>query len=103
MISEIRELLATGETIEDIEDNSNELLEGYLPIYNGDILKEWSDMPNEYDDRGAQELGADESMGIIGRMSLDLYLYYTDLFSTVIEQVKEDEEEKEDESLSGIK
>jgi hypothetical protein len=95
MTSEIQESLATGETIEDIEDRSNELVDSYLPIYNGDILEEWSDMPSEYDDRGAQELGADESMGIIGRMSLDLYLYYADVFSTIIEQIKEDEEGEE--------
>ena len=95
MTSEIQESLATGETIEDIEDRSNELVDSYLPIYNGAILEEWSDMPSEYDDRGAQELGADESMGIIGRMSLDLYLYYADVFSTIIEQIKEGEEEEE--------
>ena len=46
-------------------------------------------MPGDYDDRGVQELGSDESNGIIARMSLDLYLYYTDLFNEAVQEVEE--------------
>ena len=46
-------------------------------------------MPSEYDNRGAQELGADSSLGIVGLMNLDLYLWYSDLFSEAIEEVEE--------------
>lgn len=93
MIEEIKTELSNGLELDEIRDNSNEWVDGYLPVYNGEIIKEWQEMPSEYDDRGAQELGSDGTIGIVGLMSLDLYLYYTDLFNEAIEQVELDLEE----------
>lgn len=76
-------------TLDEIRENSNEWIDGYLPIYNYDIMKEWQAMPGEYNDRGSDELGADGQTGIIGRMSLDLYLYYTDIFNEAIAELEE--------------
>ena len=89
MAEEIREELAQGAELEEVKDRSNEIVDGFLPIYNNEIIKEWQEMPGDYDDRGAQELGSAESNGIIGRMSLDLYLYYTDLFNEAVQEVEE--------------
>jgi hypothetical protein len=89
MKEEILTELKRGEGFDSIKDRSNELVDSYLPIYNNEIIKEWKDMPGEYDDRGADELGADNSIGIVGRMSLDLYLYYTDLLNEAIQEVEE--------------
>ena len=47
-------------------------------------------MPNEYDNRGAAEFGTDGSIGIIGLMSLDLYLYYGDLFNKAMDELEEE-------------
>jgi hypothetical protein len=48
-------------------------------------------MPSEYDNRGANELGWQESeLDIVKLMMLDLYLYYTDLFNEVIDDIEED-------------
>lgn len=80
-------------TLEEIKDNSGEWVDGYLPVYNSDIIKAWSEMPSEYDDRGALELGHMGETTIIGLMSLDLYIYYTDLFNEAIQELEDEAEE----------
>lgn len=76
-------------TLEEIRENSHEWIEGYLPIYNNEILTEWQNMPNEYDNRGSAELGHGEEINIINLMSLDLHIYYTDLFNEVMAEMEE--------------
>ena len=93
MIEELRSELSRGEELESIKDRSGEFIDSYLPIYNHEIMKEWQDMPGEYDDRGAQEMGTDGSIGIVGLMSLDLYLYYSDIFNEAVESVESELEE----------
>ena len=88
MKEEILSELKRGEGLDSIKDRSGEFIDSYLPIYNGDIIKEWADMSNEYDDMGVEEFGAVENLGIIGRMNLDLFLYYSDLFSGVLAEVE---------------
>ena len=88
----IRESLKYS-TLEEIEDRSGELIDSHLPIYNHEIIEEWKAMPNEYDNRGAAELGhLGQEVNIINLMTLDLYLYYSDLFSQAMEEIKQEEE-----------
>jgi hypothetical protein len=83
------------ETLEDIRDNSGEWIEGYLPVYNNKIVEEWQAMPSEYDNRGAVELGhLGQEINIINLMSLDLYLYYNDIFNEAVNELEEEEEEE---------
>ena len=89
MKEEILSALKSGEVLDQIKDRSGEFVDGWLPIYNNEIIQEWQAMPSEYDNRGAKELGADSSLGIVGLMNLDLYLWYSDLFSEAIEEVEE--------------
>lgn len=92
MIEEIRTELANGLEIDEIRDNSGEMIDSHLPIYNNEIIEEWQNMPGEYDDRGTEELG-EGTTGIVALMSLDLYLYYTDLFNEALEEVENELEE----------
>ena len=89
------EINNNGADLEEIKDNSGEWVDNYVPIYNNQVIKEWQEMPSEYDDRGAQELGINEDATIINRMTLDLYLYYSDLFAEVLDEVEEELQEKE--------
>jgi hypothetical protein len=91
----LNEINNNGADIDDIKDRSGEWIDGYLPVYYNRILEEWKDMPSEYNDRGAAELGAGEG-GIFNLMSLDLYLYYTDLFNEVVEEIEEELADKEE-------
>lgn len=95
MKEELRESLKYS-TIEEIEDRSGEFIDGYLPVYNNRIVEEWQNMPSEYDNRGAAELGTGEEITILNLMSLDLYLYYSDLFSDAMRELKEELEDEEE-------
>jgi hypothetical protein len=77
-------------TLEEIEDRSGETIDSHLPIYNNQIIEEWQNMPSEYDNRGSAELGISEDINIINLMSLDLYIYYSDLFSKALEEIREE-------------
>jgi hypothetical protein len=81
-------------TLEEIQDNSGEWVDGYLPVYYNQIVQEWQEMPSEYNDRGAQELGVnkDNENHIYNLMSLDLYIYYTDIFNEAITELEEEME-----------
>lgn len=87
MIEEIKQELDKGADLEEIRDNSGEWVDGYLPVYNNEIIEEWQKMPSEYDNRGVEELGLPNETNIINLMSLDLYLYYGDIFSEALDGV----------------
>lgn len=91
----LNEINNNGADLDEIKDNSGDWVDNYVPIYNNQVIKEWQEMPSEYDDRGAQELGINEDATILNRMTLDLYLYYSDLFAEVLDEVEEELQEKE--------
>jgi hypothetical protein len=88
MTEEIRTALSNGEELDDIRDRSGEWVDGYLPIYYNEIVLEWQQMPSEYNNRGHEELGHGEEIDIYNLMSLDLYLYYYDLFQEAVTEVE---------------
>ena len=88
MIEEIKQELAKGVDLEEIRDNSGEWVDGYLPVYNNLIIEEWKQMPSDYDNRGVEELGLPNEINIINLMSLDLYLYYGELFAQALDGVR---------------
>ena len=87
---DLKQTITNGEDMESIRDNSGEWIDGYLPIYNNNIIEEWKDMPGEYDNRGAAELGIPGDISIISLMQLDLYLYYSDVFFQVLTDIAEE-------------
>jgi hypothetical protein len=89
MVEEIRAELSQGEDLDTIKDRSGEFIDSWLPIYNNQIIQEWTLMPNDYTDRGSAELGTGQEISIINLMSLDLYLYYSDLFNEAVQEVEE--------------
>lgn len=88
MAEEIRTALSNGDELDDIRDRSGEYIDSYLPIYNNQIVAEWQVMPSEYDNRGAAEIGHGGEIDIINLMSLDLYLYYYDLFQEAVSTIE---------------
>ena len=77
-------------TLEEIQDNSGDWVDGYLPIYYNQIVEEWQKMPSEYNDRGHAELGLGHEITIYNLMSLDLYVYYLDIFNEAIAELEEE-------------
>lgn len=92
----LNEINNNGADLDDLRDRSGEWVDSYLPVYNNRIIEEWQQMPSEYDNRGSAELGHREEINIIELMSLDLYLYYSDLLNEVIEEIAEELEDKEE-------
>jgi hypothetical protein len=89
MVEEIRLEISQGEDLDTIKDRSGEFIDSWLPVYNNRIIEEWTLMPNDYTDRGSAELGVGGEVNIINLMSLDLYLYYSDLFFEAVEEVEQ--------------
>ena len=89
MVAEIRAEIANGEELEAITDRSGEFIDSYLPVYYNRIIDEWKEMPSEYNDRGSAELGMGGEVNIYNLMTLDLYLYYSDLFAEAVKEVEE--------------
>ncbi len=96
IMQEIKQELTNGESLDDIRERSYELVDNYVPVYNNRILEEWQNMPSDYDNRGAQELGHNcEELNIINLMSSDLYIYYTELVGLVIDDLAQELESVE--------
>ena len=94
MIEEIKREIANGADIEELRDSAGEWIDGYLPVYNNRIIEEWQSMPSEYDNRGAVELGhLEQEINIVNLMTLDLYLYYSDLWYEALSDVETELEE----------
>ncbi len=77
------------------EDLLNELADSATPVYYGEIIKDWQEMPSEFNDSW-QDLGTDGSAGILTLMQMDLFNYYHDSYRRIFSEVMHDTEESED-------
>jgi hypothetical protein len=91
IMEEFKQEIAQGIELDDIRDRSYEYIDNYVPVYNNRVIEEWQNMDSEFDNRGAAELGYDvEHLDIIKLMQADLYLYYQDLVSLVLNDLAEE-------------
>ena len=68
-----------------------EYVDNYVPIYNNEVIKEWQDMPSDYDNRGSAELGHNcDELNIVSLMQADLYLYYQDIVALVLDDLQDE-------------
>ena len=96
MKEEFKNEIANGSDLDEIQDNRGEWIDGYLPVYYNKIVEEWQAMPSEYNNRGAAELGhLGQETDIYNLMSLDLYVYYSDIFNEAIAELEEEMEMSE--------
>jgi hypothetical protein len=92
VLTEIREYNLTEERYP--EDRLSELAESACPIYTGEVVTEWAELPSEYSDAW-QDLGTDGSGGIVTLMQVDLFLYYEQQFRKAYQELLQDLEEEE--------
>jgi len=90
IMKDLKETITNMDDLYNIRDNSGEWIDGYIPVYNNQIIEEWQNMPGEYDDRGAEELGHMRDITIIGLMRLDLYIYYSELFFQILDDMQKE-------------
>jgi hypothetical protein len=70
------------------DDLLNEFAESALPVYNSDIISDWSEMPSEFDDSW-KEYGTTGQETIVERMTLDLMNYYRHRYQTIYNELAE--------------
>ena len=74
---------------EDItEDDLHQIAEGYIPIYYGDIISEWQELPMEYTDSW-RDFGISQDTTIFKLMGYDLFNYYYQLTDKAFRDVEE--------------
>lgn len=74
------------------EDLITELADSAVPVYNHLIIRDWQEMPSEFNDSW-QEHGVSNEDGIIRLMSADLFFYYLDQYNRIYTEIMQDEEE----------
>lgn len=77
------------------EDRLTEIAEGFVPIYYGEIIKDWQDMPHEYTDNWKEQYGGviPKEVGITALMTTDLYEYYRDTTTEIYHEIKKEKED----------
>jgi hypothetical protein len=85
------------ELIEDTypEDRLAEMADGFVPIYYGEIIKDWTEMPSEYTDNWKEQYGGiiPEEVGITALMTSDLYDYYRNTTLGIFGEIKNEKED----------
>lgn len=71
-------------------DLLSEFADSECPIYYGDIIAEWVEMPSEFCDAWQESFSASESITITGLMSIDLFNYYDHQFQTAYNELAEE-------------
>ena len=93
-----KELLDNREQIEQSaypEDLLDEYADGFIPVYNHEIIKDWIEMGSEYCDRWKEE-GYDTQRnegGIIQLMAVDLAFYYLEITREIWEEIQKESAE----------
>jgi hypothetical protein len=73
------------------EDLINELAESACPVYYSDIIKDWQEMPSEFNDSWQENgIPTTEQTTIFGLMGWDLYFYYEDAYQRMYAEIKEE-------------
>jgi hypothetical protein len=85
-------------TLSELQDLDGEIIDNLLPIYYSEIIKEWQEMPSQYDGQGVAEFGLPAEPTVYNLMTGDLYAYYSATFYEALTELEDDgyfEEEEE--------
>jgi hypothetical protein len=91
------ELLENWEQFEQASEPSdllNQFADSALPIYYGDIIRDWQEMPSEFTDSWQEfyEATGAEGKGITDLMQVDLWNYYVAEYTRIYEEIIEEKE-----------
>lgn len=77
------------------EDLLTELAESACPVYYSDIIKDWQEMPSEFNDSWQEITAPTQDTTIFSLMGWDLWNYYQDSYRRIFSKVAEEKEELE--------
>lgn len=72
------------------EDSLSEYADSAVPVYTSEIIEEWTELPYDYRDRWNEITDSPEN--ITHLMSLDLYLYYREIYSAIYAKILAEKE-----------
>lgn len=72
------------------EDILGELADSAVPIYYGEIIRDWQDMDIDWDNYWKESYGeaVPDNVGITDLMSADLYGYYQSQYQRAFDEIK---------------
>jgi hypothetical protein len=70
-------------------DLLDEFADSANPVYYNEILKDWSEMPSEYNDSW-QEFGQQNNATIFSLMAIDLAVYYRAIYGKIYAEILEE-------------
>lgn len=78
----------------DFDRAVNEMADSVTPIYNSDIIREWSGLSSDDSDRW-HEFGysVSEMVSIVDLMKIDLFIYYQAVIDSIANTILEEKEE----------
>lgn len=74
------------------EDALVEFADTALPVYYSDILKDWAEMPSEFNDSWQDYEQLSPEMGIFNLMTIDLSNYYGHQYSLAYRELCDEKE-----------
>jgi hypothetical protein len=91
------ELLENWEQFESTTDPHgllNQFADSACPIYYGEIISDWQEMPNEFTDSWQEfyEATGVEGKGITALMSVDLWNYYVAEYTRIYDEILDEKE-----------
>lgn len=77
------------------EDRLTEIADGFVPVYYGEIIKDWQEMDHEYTDNWKEHYGEKlpEQLGITDLMTIDLHEYYRDTTTEIYHKILKEKED----------
>lgn len=77
-------------------DNLAEWADGFVPVYYNEIIRDWQEMPSEFDNRWKDDAEINEETTIHNLMMIDLFWYYLEQCETAFRELQQEAEEEED-------
>jgi len=68
------------------EDSASEYADGAIPIYYSDIIETWGQLPDEYSNK-FHEITHELPDRVEDLMRVDIYLYYSMLYSSAVDEI----------------
>jgi hypothetical protein len=76
------------------DDLLRELADSACPIYYSDVMKDWQEMPSEYNDQWQEFTEATQDTTIFSLMSADLFNYYYIKYEEIFGEILEEKEQE---------
>ena len=77
------------DTLRRDDEYSASLADSLVPVYYNEILKDWAEMPSEFND-SHQEVGHADEFAVFDLMRQDLFFYYEHQIITALRLVRDE-------------